>query len=97
MDWKLINKAEAIGCDYHFIYTMDDLVAIADHSIIDMDNPASTDDGLILWDGKVGRITASGTIAVGVITNDTASCCHLAALTARRIEQATGLQVIPNL
>ena len=97
MDWKLINKAEAIRCDYHFIYTMDDLVAISDHSVSDIDNPASTDDGLILWDGKVGRITASGTIAIGVITNDTSSCCHLAALTARRIEQATGLQVIPNL
>ena len=96
MDWKLINKAEAIQCDYHFIYTMDDLVAIADHSIRDMDDPASTDDGLCLWDGKVGRVTASGTIAIGIIANDASSCCHIAALTAHRIEEATGLQVIPN-
>ena len=52
MTWKLINRRSAMRDYSHFIFFDGKDVAIADHSIIDLGNPASTEDGLLLFDGK---------------------------------------------
>ena len=55
--WKLINRHEANKQYTHYVFVRGDEVAIADHSIYDMNDPSTTDDGLLLWDGKVGTVS----------------------------------------
>lgn len=92
--WKLINRQEAIQQNSHYVFVRDDDVAIADHSIGNLKDPSSTDDGLLLWDGKVGKLY-HGAVEVR-ITGGRGSYVQLTALTAYRIQQATGKQVIPD-
>jgi len=92
--WQLINRQEAVQQRSHFVFIRGDDVAIADHSIGKMTDPASTEDGLLLWDGKVGKIY-QGSIEIG-ISDGRGSYIHVTPLTAYRIQQATGKQVIPN-
>lgn len=71
--WKLINKSDAIKYFTHYIF-MNDVgqIAIADHSIRDLHNPASTDDGLLIvnLDTPVQVRLSSGTSASLSVTND---------------------------
>lgn len=92
--WVLINGKEARQENSHFVFTKGDDVAIADHSIGKMTDPSSTEDGLLLWDGKVGKIYR-GLIEIG-ISEGRGSYIHVTPLTAYRIQQATGKQVIPD-
>lgn len=92
--WVLINRKEAVQQNSHFVFTNDDEVAIADHSIGKLTDPSSTEDGLLLWDGKVGKVF-HGLIEIG-ISEGRGSYIHISPLTAYRIQQATGKQVIPD-
>lgn len=92
--WKLINRKEAVQQYSHFVFIRGDDVAIADHSIGKMTDPASTEDGLLLWDGEVGKIYR-GLIEIG-LNGVRGSFAQITPLTAYRIQQATGKQVIPN-
>jgi hypothetical protein len=48
--WQLINECEAQAYFTHYLFRDGDRVAIADHSIRDLRDPSSTDDGLLLID-----------------------------------------------
>jgi len=92
--WKLINSKEAQQFYSHFVFVRGDDVAIADHSIGSLRDPSSTDDGLLLWDGKVGEVYSYGALVeIGLQGGSFAS---VSPLTAYRIQQATGKQVIPD-
>jgi hypothetical protein len=99
--FELTNKIEASKYFSHYLFHDDDTntVAIADHSIADLSDPSSTDDGLLVWDGEVARLISTKTltsILLDVIMQDgETSTCIISILTACRIEQLTGKQVIP--
>ncbi len=50
--WQLINECEAQAYFTHYLFRDGDRLAIADHSIEDLRDPSSTDDGLLLVDPK---------------------------------------------
>lgn len=54
-EWKCLNRAEAKGNGYHFVFINQRTgeIALADHSIRDESDPSSTDDGLLL--ANIGR------------------------------------------
>lgn len=93
--WKLINRTEALQRHSHFIFIRGDEVAIADHSLNKSTDPASTDDGLLLWDGNVGTIRTDYVLLR--LKGDSESYVSVSTLTAYRIQQATGKQVIADL
>lgn len=99
--FELTNKIEAKKCFSHFLFHNEDnnTVAIADHSIADMKDPSSTEDGLLVWTGQMGRIVttiANSQILIDVIQDNTEpTTVTICMLTACRIEQLTGLQLIP--
>jgi hypothetical protein len=92
--WKLINRTEALQRHSHFVFVRGDDVAIADHSLNKVTDPASTEDGLLLWDGKLGTIRTNYVLLR--IKGDRESFVSVSTLTAYRIQQATGKQVIPD-
>ena len=49
-DWKLLNRRFAEKHFTHFIFQFGNQFAIADHSIDNINDPSSTDDGLLLID-----------------------------------------------
>lgn len=53
--WKCLNRAEAKANGYHFVFINNETgeLAIADHSMRDENDPATTDDGLLL--ANIGR------------------------------------------
>lgn len=58
--WKLLNRSFAKRNFSHFLFVDEQgRVAIADHSIRNMRDPSSTDDGLLVWDGQPIRINKS--------------------------------------
>lgn len=105
--FELTNKIEANKCFSHFLFHDNDTnaVAVADHSINDLNDPSSTEDGLLVWTGEVGTLSSWATLGMKQITillpikDATASYdtgyIGISLLTACRIEQLTGLQVIP--
>jgi hypothetical protein len=99
--FELTNKLEARKTFSHFLFHNEDnnTVALADHSITNLNDPSSTDDGLLVWDGEVARLISTKTqtsILLDVIMQDgETSTCIISILTACRIEQLTGKQVIP--
>jgi hypothetical protein len=48
--WNLTNRRFAEKHYTHFVYFSGDQIAIADHSIRNLSDPSSTDDGLLLVD-----------------------------------------------
>jgi hypothetical protein len=99
--WTCINKTEAKKCFSHFIFHDEGMsrIAIADHSLTSFADPSSTEDGLLLWTGEVGTLSSSRNhcyIMVRVAKADgDLSFVGVSLLTALRIEQMMGKQVIP--
>jgi hypothetical protein len=99
--FELTNKSEAKKHFSHFLFHNDDnnTVAIADHSIANLKDPSSTEDGLLVWTGQMGRIVntlANTQVLVDVMQDNTEpTTVIIDMLTACRIEQLTGLQLIP--
>jgi hypothetical protein len=55
--WTLLNRSFAKRTFSHFLFVDGQgRVAIADHSIRNMKDPASTEDGLLVWDGQPIRL-----------------------------------------
>lgn len=49
--WKLLNKKHAKKKETHFVFINEQKqIAIADHSIQNLADPGSGDDGLLIWD-----------------------------------------------
>jgi hypothetical protein len=59
--FELTNKIEARKCFSHYLFHDDDTnaVALADHSIADLNDPSSTEDGLLVWTGEMGRLIST--------------------------------------
>lgn len=99
--FELVNKIEAKKCFSHFLFHDDDnnAVALADHSISNLKDPSSTEDGLLVWTGQVGRLISTAnhhtSVLLDVRTVNGLYTTMVSVLTACRIEQLTGLQVIP--
>ena len=101
--WTCINKTEAQKCFSHFIFHDEDTgeIAIADHSIRDMNDPSTTEDGLLVWTGDMGALSSgrNHTSIMLPFKDKTApyniSYVGISILTAVRIEQITHNQVIP--
>jgi hypothetical protein len=100
--WTLTNKIEAKKCFSHFLFHNEDnnTVALADHSIANLNDPSSTEDGLLVWTGEMGRLISTADRHTSVLLDvkmedGEQSSVIVSVLTACRIEQLTGLQVIP--
>jgi hypothetical protein len=100
--FELVNKIEAKKCFSHYLFHNEDnnADALADHSIANLHDPSSTEDGLLIWTGEIGTLinTADRYTSVLLDVSDGNSDSHtiiVSILTACRIEQLTGLQVIP--
>jgi hypothetical protein len=99
--FELTNKMEAKKTFSHFLFHNEDnnTVAIGDHSITNLNDPSSTEDGLLVWDGEVARLISTKTqtsiLLDVVMQNGEMSTCIISLLTACRIEQLTDKQVIP--
>ena len=100
--WTLTNKIEAKKCFSHFLFHNEDNnnVALADHSIANLNDPSSTEDGLLVWTGEMGRLISTADRHTSVLLDvkmedGEQSSVIVSVLTACRIEQLTGLQVIP--
>jgi hypothetical protein len=100
--FELTNKLEAKKSFSHFLFHNDDdnTVAIADHSLANFNNPSSTEDGLLVWTGELGRLITTANRHTSVLLDvksddDGLYTVIVSVLTACRIEQLTGLQVIP--
>ena len=100
--FELTNKIEAKKCFSHYLFHNEDnnTVAIADHSIADLNNPSSTEDGLLVWTGELGKLISTADRNTSVLLDvrsddDGLYTVIVSVLTACRIEQLTGLQVIP--
>ena len=101
--FELTNKMEANKCFSHYLFHDDETnaVAIADHSIADLNDPSSTEDGLLVWTGEVGTLSSVRHQATILLPFKDVTSPHdtgyvgISILTACRIEQLTGLQVIP--
>ena len=100
--WTLTNKIEANKCFAHFLFHNEDnnTVALADHSIYNLKDPSATDDGLLVWTGEMGRLISTADRHTSVLLDvkmedGEQSSVIVSVLTACRIEQLTGLQVIP--
>lgn len=58
--WKLLNKKHAKKNYTHFVFVDEQKqIAIADHSMRDLADPSSGDDGLLIWDKKPMRLIKS--------------------------------------
>jgi hypothetical protein len=98
--FELTNKIEARKCFSHYLFHDADTnaVALADHSIADLNDPSSTEDGLLVWNGDIGTLintTDRNTSVLLDVRSDDGNTIIVSLLTACRIEQLTGLQVIP--
>jgi hypothetical protein len=100
--FELTNKIEARKSFSHYLFHDDDnnTVALADHSIADLNDPSSTEDGLLVWTGEMGRLISTTDRQTSVLLDVRADddCLYtmiVSVLTACRVEQLTGLQVIP--
>ena len=100
--FELTNKIEGKKCFSHYLYHDADTnaVALADHSIADLNDPSSTEDGLLIWTGEVGKLISTSNLHTSVLLDvrsddDGLYTMIVSVLTACRIEQLTGLQVIP--
>jgi hypothetical protein len=100
--FELTNKIEGKKCFSHFLFHDEDnnSVALADHSIADLNDPSSTEDGLLVWNGEIGRLISTADRHTSVLLDvrsddDGLYTMIVSILTACRIEQLTGLQVIP--
>jgi hypothetical protein len=100
--FELTNKIEGKKCFSHYLYHDADTnaVALADHSIADLNDPSSTEDGLLIWTGEVGKLISTADRHTSVLLDvrsddDGLYTMIVSILTACRIEQLTGLQVIP--
>ena len=98
--FELTNKIEAKKCFSHYLFYDEDnnTVAIADHSIANLNDPSSTEDGLLVWNGDIGTLintTDRNTSVLLDVRSDDGNTIIVSLLTACRIEQLTGLQVIP--
>jgi hypothetical protein len=100
--FELTNKIEAKKCFAHYLFHNQDnnTVALADHSIANLNDPSSTEDGLLVWTGEMGRLISTADRHTSILLdvrldNDDHSTVIVSILTACRIEQLTGLQVIP--
>ena len=97
--FELTNKIEAKNCFSHYLFHDEDTntVALADHSISNLDDPSSTEDGLLVWNGDIGTLINSDrhTSVILDVRSDDGNTILVSLLTACRIEQLTGLQVIP--
>ena len=101
--WELINEFEAKRSFSHDVFVFEGDagsnflpdVAIADHSLTKLNDPSSTEDGLLLWDRQRGTISKDGnTIFLGLVDSD--RVVGITFLTAHRITEATGLDVVPH-
>jgi hypothetical protein len=98
--FELTNKIEAKKCFSHYLFHDEDTnaVALADHSIANLNDPSSTEDGLLVWNGDIGTLintTDRNTSVLLDVRSDDGNTIIVSLLTACRIEQLTGLQVIP--
>ena len=97
--FELTNKIEAKKCFSHYLFHNADnnTVALADHSISNLNDPSSTEDGLLVWNGDIGTLINSDrhTSVILDVRSDDGNTIIVSLLTACRIEQLTGLQVIP--
>ena len=98
--FELVNKIEAKKCFSHYLFHNEDnnTVALADHSIANLNDPSSTEDGLLVWNGDIGTLintTDRNTSVLLDVRSDDGNTIMVSLLTACRIEQLTGLQVIP--
>lgn len=106
MKWKCINRESALHRSDHFVFvSATGLVAIADHSMRDVEDPSSTDDGLLVWDGGVTVLEAGPgpssdprlllTVSEGGRGRDKATV-SVSLSTALAIERVTGRKVLPE-
>jgi len=101
--WTCMNHKSANMRQQHFIFVEagTDRVAIADHSLRDLDDPASTDDGLLVWSGTTGEWHTNSlggySLHIRVQTADgEGSWVSLSPHTAKDIEDATGQRITPS-
>lgn len=99
--WNCINRAYALDAHEHYVFVDGaGRVALADHTIVDFSNPASGEDGLMLWNDKVGefqQMHGEGlAIKVSVVLDDGyVTSLWIAPEVAKSIENATGKKVAP--
>jgi hypothetical protein len=101
--FELVNKIEAKKYFSHFLFHDEDTntVALADHSITDLNDPSSTEDGLLVWTGEIGTLSSTRHQATILLPFKDKTAPHdtgyigISILTACRIEQLTDKQVIP--
>ena len=68
--WTLTNRKFAVKHFTHFVYVSGAQCAIADHSIRNMSDPSSTDDGLLLVDdSRTIALTDNGAFVAVVKIN----------------------------
>lgn len=97
--WHIINRAEAKRYYTHFLYiNVRGDVAIADHSIRDIFDPASTDNGLLVWTGDPLKFDwTNSCVSIPVFTDaDMRSTVISDLLTALRMSQALGKNLWPD-
>lgn len=99
--WNCINRQYALDSQEHYVFVDGAArVAIADHTIRDFNDPSTTEDGLLLWDGNVGKfeyIQGEGlSLVIGAYLDDGYHVrISIAPEVAQSIENATGKKVAP--
>lgn len=99
--WNCINRPHALEAQEHFVFVDGaGRVALADHSLRDFYDPASTDDGLLIWDDNIGTFEngCHGTLylTLTVTRNDgSKGFVWVSPEVAGSIENATGKKVAP--
>lgn len=99
LKWHIINQREARKYNTHYLYiNVRGDVAIADHSIRNVFDPASTDDGLLVWSGDPLHFDwVNSCVFIPVYTDkDVRSNVPTSILTALRMGQALGKNVWPD-
>ena len=99
LKWHIINRREAQKYNTHYLYiNVRGDVAIADHSIRNLSDPASTDDGLLIWSGGPLHFDwKNSCVFIPVYTDkDVRNSVPTSMLTALRMGQALGKNLWPD-
>lgn len=97
-DWRLLNRKQANAFWSHYVYMNDaGTIALADHSIRNLKDPDSTDDGLLTWtydklwvSSKRGNAIVSVPVYMKDRRKSTVITCFATAVV---MAQASGVQV----
>ena len=103
--WCLLNRKQAVAYWSHYVYMNDaGTIALADHSIRNLNDPNSTDDGLLTWTYDklwVSNKRGNAIVSVPVYMKDRRTSTVITCFaTAVVMAQACGIQMhelIPEL